>query len=191
MNNFENAFNGDLLLKQEYEKLINKYNPEILIETGSYEGVTTEYMCSLGLPVITTEINEERYSITKKNLSQYGNCSVLFGDSEIELRKIFNSIKSKKILAFLDAHWFDDRVLQRELELLSELDHAPIIMIHDFMVPGKDFGYDCYGGIVYDYENYKQFFDKVYGAGNYTYRYNEEAVGIRRGVIFLEPININ
>ena len=146
-------------------------------------------MCSLGLPVITTEIECSRHSTAKKNLCKYENCSVLLGDSEIELRKIFNSIKYKKILAFLDAHWSDDRVLQRELELFSELHYPPIIVIHDFLVPGKDFGYDCYNGIIYDYENYKQFFDSVYGVDNYTYRYNKEAVGARRGVIFLEPLN--
>jgi cephalosporin hydroxylase len=187
MNKFENAFNSDFILKAEYEKLIRKYNPDILIETGSYEGATTEYMCSLGLPVITTEIDETRFNITKNKLSSYENCRVLFGDSEVELRKIFSEIKSKQVLAFLDAHWFDDKVLQRELAILSELDNAPVIIIHDFMVPGKDFGYDCYGGVVYDYINYKQFFDQVYGENQYSYRYNEDAAGIRRGVIFLEP----
>lgn len=60
MNKYEHAFNSDYILKEEYKKLIEKYNPDILIETGSYEGVTTEYMCNFGLQVITTEIDESR-----------------------------------------------------------------------------------------------------------------------------------
>ena len=191
MNKYEHAFNSDYILKEEYKKLIEKYNPDILIETGSYEGVTTEYMCSFGLQVITTEIDEGRFNITKNKLSSHSNCSVLLGDSEVELRKIFSEIKHKKALAFLDAHWFDDKVLERELALLSELDNSPVIIIHDFMVPDTDLGYDCYGGIVYDYSNYKRFFDQVYGENKYSYRYSKEAAGIRRGVIFLEPSQIS
>jgi|688.fasta_scaffold06689_9 hypothetical protein len=80
-----NPFNGDYFLQAEYSKLIEKHKPDLLLETGSFEGITTEYMCRFGPPVI-------------------------------------------------------------------------------------------------------QFFDIVYGKDKYVYRYNEEAAGARRGVIFLEPI---
>ena len=140
------------------------------------------------MSVISTEINPEFHNISKHKLAYSPNVTLLLGDSAKALEDNFNLLQGKKIIAFLDSHFLNDQVLERELELLTKLEVKPIIIIHDFYVPGTDFGYDTWDGHRYDYEFYKSYLDKVYGGDTqYTYFYNKEAVGARRGVIVTVP----
>jgi len=186
MNTYPNAFNEDIHLQETFKQLVITHNPEILIETGTFEGHTTEYLASFGLPVLSTEINQEYHDAAKIKLGKYLNLTLLCGDSENALSLNFNLIKDKKVLAFLDSHCRNDQVLERELVLLKNLPHPPILIIHDFRVPDRPFGYDMWDNHIYDYEFYKPYFDALY-QNKYTYRYNREAVGRCRGVIILEP----
>lgn len=192
MNNqapFLEAFNEDTFLQKSYNDLVLKHLPDVLLETGTYHGKTTQYLASFNLPVITTEINESFYRIAQNNLQQFKNVLMLLGDSPTLLTSNFHLIENKKVLAFLDSHWLNDKVLEKELTLLKKLSVPPIVLIHDFFVPNKDFGYDTYSDGRYDYVTYKSFFDELYGENRYDYSYNQEATGSRRGVIFLEPKN--
>lgn len=184
----DKAFGGDTFLQETYKQLVLKYKPDLLIETGTYEGDTTEYLASFGLPVVTTEINVMNYETSKQKLRGIENITFLLGDSEKSLIRVFDTIKDKKIIAFLDAHWLNDKTLERELYLLSNLTHPPVILVHDFFVPDKPFGFDRWDNHRYDYVYFKRFFDVTYKDDTkYTFRYNEEANGQQRGVIILEP----
>jgi len=177
-NQFPNAFNSDTFLQELFINLIKKHAPEYIIETGTYHGETTKFLCSFSLPVLTTEIN---------NLKEYSNVTTCLNDSVNALEENLSKFIDKKVIAFLDSHWLNDEVLERELTFLKRLNTLPVLIIHDFYVPGKDFGYDSYNGKRYDYESYKPYFDNLYGVDNYSYRYNEQATGSRRGIILLEP----
>ena len=193
--NFTKAFNEDINLQKIFKSLVENHNPELILETGTYMGDTTEYFCSFNIPVITTEINETFLNKSKEKLNLFTNIKLFLGDSEKALKENFHLIKDKKVLAFLDSHNLNDTVLERELVLLKQLDIKPILMIHDFYVPGKNFYFDTWDGHRYDYEFYKPYFDDLYGVNGYTYSYNEESVSsnavanIPVGVIILEPKN--
>ncbi len=178
------AFNEDTFLQETFAELVKTWTPSLLLETGTHMGDTTEYLATFGIPVISTEVNPTFYHNAKNKLQQE-NIRLLLGDSAKALEENFSLIKDERIIAFLDSHCLNDQVLERELELFTKLRFEPVIIIHDFYVPGKDFGYDTWDGHRYDYEFYKPYFDKIYD--KYTYRYNENACGAKRGVIITEP----
>lgn len=185
--NFSKSFNEDIILQNTFKKLVEKYSPEILLETGTYHGDTTEYFASFGIQVITTEWYENNHLIAKEKFKNNKNVILLLGDSSTKLLENFHLLQDKKIIAFLDSHGQEDHSCERELEVLSKLNIKPVILIHDFNVPGKDFQGGGYDGHPYSYEYFKPYFDSIYGEDRYTYSYNEEATGSRVGVIILEP----
>jgi len=189
MSQYPQAFNEDTVLQKTFETLFEHNKPDLILETGTHRADTTEFFSSFGVPVISTEISSEFYNISKNKLADKFNVTLLLGDSATALEENFELIQNKKIIAFLDSHFLNDQVLERELKLLERLSVKPIIIIHDFYVPGTDFGYDTWDGHRYDYEFYKSYLDNTYGGElNYTYFYNTEAVGCRRGVIVTVPV---
>lgn len=185
--NFFKAFNEDTVLQNTFKNLVEKYSPEVLLETGTYEGDTTEYFVSFGIPVISTEWFEHNYVIAKEKFKDNRDVVLFLGDSAAKISENFNLIQDKKVIAFLDSHGQEDHSCERELEVLSKLNIKPVILIHDFNVPGKNFQGGGYDGHPYDYKYFKSYFDAVYGENEYTYSYNEDATGARVGVIILEP----
>lgn len=185
MSQFPNAFNQDTILQKTFADLVAETRPTLILETGTHRADTTEYLASFDTPVISTEINPDFFNISSDKLNSKSNVKLLLGDSAQVLKENFNMLENESILAFLDSHLLNDTVLERELDLLVGVKIKPTIVIHDFHVPGKDFGYDTWDGHRYDFDFYKPYFDKIYGLDNYEYRYNEEAVGARRGVIIV------
>jgi hypothetical protein len=68
MNKFLKAFNQDTILQKKYIELVEKYSPDVLIETGTCEGDTTEFFSSFNLPVLTTEWFEHNALIAREKL---------------------------------------------------------------------------------------------------------------------------
>lgn len=185
---YPTAFNGDIQLQQLFSNIINNYDFDIIIETGTHKGETTEFLCSFQKHVISTEIVPEFHNTVKEKLKNLVNLTLLLGDSATSLESIFFAIKDKKIIAFLDSHCFNDTVLERELELFTQLTHKPTLIIHDFYVPGTSLGYDSWDGHRYDIDFYKKYFDRLYGHDEYSYSYNDDsATGARRGIILIQP----
>lgn len=187
MSQYPHAFNEDTILQNTFAELVQLHKPDLILETGTHRADTTLFFASFGVPVISTEINIDFFNESLRKVGNLTNVRLLLGDSANQLQEHIAVFKDKKVLAFLDSHFLNDQVLERELDILSTFSPKPIIIIHDFYVPGKDFGYDTWDGHRYDLEFYKPYFDKVYGENQYSYRYNTEAVGCRRGVIILEP----
>jgi predicted O-methyltransferase YrrM len=187
------AFNEDGQIQKKFKDLFEFFNPEIILETGTYLGDTTEFLCNFGVQVISTEINQDYFNISKERLKEKNNLLLLLGDSHEVLNENFGLIKEKKIMCFLDSHNLNDKVLERELTLLKNLIINPIIIIHDFYVPGKNFYFDTWDGHRYDLEFYKPYFDEIYGVDNYNVSYNDDSVysnalnNIPVGIIILEP----
>ena len=88
-------------------------------------------------------------------------------------------------IVFLDAHWFENPLL-REIQIVGESGKRPILVIHDFKVPGKPFGYDEYPGITYDWNYISEAVEKAYD-NQYHKEYNEVTAGANRGCIFIYP----
>lgn len=183
-------FGGDGYFKRRLIQLLEEYNIKSIIETGTYHGATTKELCKLR-PTWTIEAVERFYNECG-DLSRFGIKQFLGRSYEI-LDQILGHKESLQgpILFFLDAHgpsYHDPSPLPQELETITKYGIKDcVIIIHDFYVPGKDFGYDEYCGQKYVWEWIKPYVDKVYGEGNYIIEYNKEAEGARSGILYILP----
>lgn len=179
-------FNDDTILAETVEGLIGQYGIKSAIETGTYRlGATTKWLAERVDQVYTIESNPDYFNKVQSTLYRYRNIQSIFGRSEVFLENcIFG--RWNPTLYFLDAHWESDNPLLEELAIIAELDPSPIIVIHDFKVPNHpELGYDTYGGQDYDFEWVKPMLDRI--KKPWTHFYNSEAVGARRGVLFIVP----
>ena len=216
MNTKISGFGGDIYLKKEIFRLIKKHKVRTVIETGTYLGDTTMELSRLVKKVYTIEINSQFSALAKLRCKSQTNIIYLIGNSPDIFRRILPNIK-KPILFFLDAHWFDYWPIRDEIKaILKHSGSANIIVIHDFYVPGKNFGYDSYiqtkkndiASIIICMTDkilrilfpklteiifHKQKLDLEYIKDlirlinpDFKFHYNSEATGKRRGVVYIE-----
>ena len=116
-------FNGQEFRQRIFLQLLDKMAFSVIVETGAYRGVTTQYMCEMsGLPVYTTEVNPRFFSYAKSRLRRHAGISL-------------SNMDSREFLAKL--------IRERALEGQSAFFY---VMVDDFKVPWDDFyGYDDYG----------------------------------------------
>lgn len=192
----------DYFAKNEIIKLINKFNINKIVETGTYLGWSTKIFSTLVDKVDTIEINKEYFNISKINLSDKKNVTQYNGDSP----KILNTIINEKenLLFFLDAHWEKYWPLKDELKVISDKKIKPVICIHDFFVPGGNilrkgdsfvllknktgskFGYDEYENQPLTFDLIKEEIDMIYG-DDYEYHYTEQIEKVNSGIIYIYP----
>ena len=61
-------------------------------------------------------------------------------------RTAHTELASKFTFFYLDAHWYDDLPLARELSIIERHWQNFVAMVDDFRVPGDEgYGYDAYG----------------------------------------------
>lgn len=185
------AFNGDSYISNTFLNLKNVFNIDTVVETGTYRGDTTIFLCEHFKNVYSIEVRRDNYEFALNKLRFLKlSPNLIWGKSEDVLKSIIvnNKITDRSIF-FLDAHWYECP-LQRELEIIAECNIKPIIVIHDFVVPySKTLGYDEYNDQPFTYEWLKPYFDRIYGVGKYNYWYNSDIFsgGRKRGVIYLSP----
>ncbi len=179
------AFNGDSFIQAQIAHLIKKHGIKVAVETGTYHGETTLFLASLVPQVITTEINPETFKIALQNFKKIQGVISYLGYSPNLLQDILPSIR-EPVLFYLDAH-NPGCPLHDELQIIAKYcpDRA-VLAIHDFVVPGKDFGYDSYEGHNLDFDYIKEYLPAIYPSG-FNYYYNLEAQGAYRGIIYIEP----
>jgi len=181
------AFEGDTYLQKAFIKIVSTFKPNLIIETGTHLGNTTQFLVKFKIPVMAIEKNEEFLTITTNAVKKCEYFDIFLGDSPTVLENNLDGLKNKKILAFLDAHWGGGMILQRELEFMAKLSIKPYLVIHDFHNPyHPEYGYDTHDNISYTFKNYEKYFKNIYG-NNVIYRYNNKAEGSKQGVIFLDP----
>ncbi len=184
----ELGFEGDRFLKEEFQKIIDRHKIGVLIETGSYLGSTTRQFASMAPIVVTIEINPEYYACAAEKCQGMETRHYL-GNSADVLPEILAGINTNvKLLVFADAHWAAYNPLLDELKAIKESGFKPVIVIHDFKVPDHpELGFDSYAGQDYEWSWIEESVNNIYGKDGYTYYYNSEAEGAKRGVIFIEP----
>lgn len=194
------GFEGDIILKDKCQQIVESNSIKTIIETGTFMAGTTRIMAQWTDSVYTIEINKENYEKSKQNLTGYDNVNLIFGNSAEKLNEILaelaplielgreKMIKYKPVFFFLDAHFYDYNPLLAELSVISKYMVKPYLAIHDFKVPGHpELGFDSYKAQDYDFDWIKESVDKIYGKNGYVVEYNLEAVGAKRGAIFLTP----
>lgn len=150
----EAAFNHAPELSSFFNYLKTKHHIDTVVETGTYQGSTTVLFGRLFKEIHTIELFEPTYNATCKTLSPFKNVHCHLGSSEKVLREILPSLKGKRTVFYLDAHWDNHWPLLEEIrEIAKTHKDNCVIVIDDIKVPGKArFPYDTYGEIECSYE---------------------------------------
>lgn len=183
------AFGRDPILERTIRGLVAEHGIKTVIETGSWRGYTTRRFSEFVGEIHSIEANPETLDIAERNCIDTSNVWLHEGESQHLIRGIIRPRLGRlnhPVLYYLDAHWNKEWPLFDELEAIAELDHGPcVIVIHDAQVPGKDFGFDSYGGQALTFDFVRPYLDKL--KFKWTHFFNSEADGHRRGVLFVVP----
>lgn len=189
---FDNGpFNEDVFMQDAFLELKKKHKIKFVIETGTYHGTTTEWLANNFGEVGTVEVNKAFYEAANLVLDKYDNVYQYYGNSAEMLEEMIGDTESKRLLVFLDAHWYANPLLG-ELEVIAACGIKPVLVIHDFYNPfHPEFGYDVYPdqNITYNFDYVSAALEKIYGAGGFNHWYNQEATGAKRGCLFVTPKN--
>lgn len=179
------AFEGDTILAGEIVRLVVENHIRTVIETGTEYGGTAAAFAQMVPDVVTIDIE-------RKFTSLPSNVRFIHGDSRVVLPYVMG-VATPPILFYLDAHTQDFEStcpLEEELWLISHYSQKyppPIIVIHDAQVlDHPELGYAAYKGVPIGLQMLGDILPAIYPHG-YNYRFNSEATGAARGVLFIEP----
>lgn len=187
-------FNNDDTTKRDVFRLVDKYEIDNFIETGTFKGLTTKLMSTKVKTVYTIEINWSNYQQSGDYLDGIPNIKRYYGGSETKLTEILTSGDiSGRIMFYLDAHWGEHNPLFDELSAISNTfaDNC-IVAIDDCFVPGRDYGCDPLGDRIICFEVLRYAIEKVFPSG-YTYFYlnranlNDNTSGKPSGKLYILP----
>jgi predicted O-methyltransferase YrrM len=173
-----------------FDHLISAWGIRTVVETGTYRGASTIQFARRVEHVVTIEVNAEYFEHVQPALAEFPNVVSLQGNSAEELSKL--SGLAERVCFFLDAHWpaywplLDELRAIRDLVKGKRLLKAPVVLIHDFKVPGHpEIGYDHYAGQDLDWEYVR---DAVFSiCPEYRCTTNEQVEGNSRGILRCEP----
>ncbi len=156
------GFNEQMFRKQIFLDLIKAFDFEVIVETGTWTGNTTAYMAqNSGLPTYSVELNPRFHVIASMRLEEINDVHLYQGESSDFLDKLSQGeVAQKNSFIYLDAHWYEDLPLERELEIIASRWNNFVIMVDDFEVPSDEgYRYDRYpNGQALDYASYKDIF---------------------------------
>jgi hypothetical protein len=187
------GYEGDYFIGVEIKKLVERFKIEKIIETGTYLGATTKKLAEF-CPTYSVEINNEFYKRALENIKDAKGHEIFLieGNSINVLPILFKISKTDNLLFFLDAHWYNFCPLLDELRLIAENKLKPVIVIHDWKVPNRpDLGFDSHDGIDFEWKLIEKSIEAIYGISNYSYHYNSQATGAKRGVIYIYPKDLS
>tara|TARA_Y100001935_G_scaffold238592_2_gene225354 strand:- start:5101 stop:5769 length:669 start_codon:yes stop_codon:yes gene_type:complete len=161
------SFNKDIEEEKTVKNLIQKFNIQCCIETGTYTGCTTEWFAKLLKQVFTVEITDKWYSYSLNKFKDKDNIDITKMSSEKWLEVLLPKIKEKykTPLFYLDAHWDNYWPLLNEINIIAKNynddDKGFIIIIDDFKVPNRKFQFDNYNNQPNDIEFVKESLSKL------------------------------
>lgn len=184
-------WNGDGFLAGEALRLRDEHGLSIAVETGTCIGVTTSWLADHFGKVVSCELIERFADIARRVLGGRALVRVEVGQSPDTIARCAYD----DALYFLDAHGISGSgkeycPLLDELDAIAAAKVKPCIIIHDFQVPGTDFGFDKMpDGRPFNLELIAGRLDRIYGEKGWACNYPTEVEGARRGWISIEPIS--
>jgi predicted O-methyltransferase YrrM len=130
--------NGQPSRQEATRKLMASVRPPVIVETGTYRGVTTAFLAGFGVPVHTIEINARLHAYSRMRLRRCPNVTVHLGDSVNVLRTLE---PQPGAFFYLDAHWNSEGPLVDELTEIFNRWPKSVVMIDDFHVPGDSYSW--------------------------------------------------
>jgi hypothetical protein len=209
-------FNGDRLVGRELAKLIARFGVLHAIETGMWSAHTTRELRRMVKGQVLSFDPDQSNLIKEFGPDAVGDLLRLgiqpvMADSSRQLgwgirqcheHDLVHEPRERltPILFYLDAHGggingTSTNPLREELEQIAQntwCQNNCVIFIHDFMVPGKEWGYtwgDWGRGaepLSYSVLEYFGVLPRLF-PGGWDYHYNEKAEGVQRGMLYLYP----
>lgn len=132
---------------QEDLELFQKQNDATyFVETGTFNGDTTEIARHIFKKVFSIELHDDLYEKAKKRFSKDEEVEMVHGDSSVVLPEVLKKINGPTVF-FLDAHWAGDLSSKGETDtpILEELhqiqkrvgQYKDVIVIDDISWVGK------------------------------------------------------
>lgn len=134
-----------------FADIVRLYQPELILETGTFRGATSEWLAAFQIPIHTFESDGCNYGYASARLAVCQGVTLHHSNSVDGLREVLHLIVRndvKRTLIYLDAHWGNYLPLADELEKIYGADIDAVVVIDDFQV-ADDCGYafDDYGGV--------------------------------------------
>lgn len=164
--NFQFSLNIHHALEVCY--LMDQYNVDCFVETGTNLGNTTAFVASVfpELPIFTCENNAEYFEIAEAHLSAYPNVEASKECSSNFLKKDFLN-KFKFPFYFLDAHWQGYWPLKDEIKLIKK----GVVCVDDFNINHDGHAWDEWNNVSCDIDLLNELVD----GGIQIYTNNPEA----------------
>lgn len=140
--------NGQSGRQDIIRELIERMAFDVIVETGTYRGITTEWFCrNFKGPVLSCEIERLYHLQAVKRLERYPDARLSLQDSRSFLQRTVDELpENSRVLFYLDAHWKDDLPVAGEIRIILASKLHSVIMIDDFKDPEDDgYRYDDYG----------------------------------------------
>lgn len=183
----DQPLNGDKYAVEKFLWLRDKFNIKTAFELGTCVGGTTRWLSQNFEKVIGIEIMPEYLDITVKRIGTPKANVIIYEGSTVDMLPEALEGVHETVLMFVDSHWSSHNPLLEELAIIAEHNLKPVLVIHDFLVPGhKDLGYDVYGDIVYEWKWIQPSIEKIYGK-DYVMEHNSKATGAKRGICYVYP----
>jgi hypothetical protein len=142
-------FNGQAARQAIVLELLRTLPIDIVVETGTFRGTTTEFVNShVNVPVLTVEQDGRSYGYARARFRRHPKITLTKSDSRAFLLNLVQTgqLLDKNPFFYLDAHWGADLPLFEELEVIFSNWPKSVVAIDDFQVPDDpQYGYDDYG----------------------------------------------
>ena len=188
------AWNGDGYLAAEVLRLKEAHGLTSALETGTCLGSTTAWLVgNFPFHVRSYEISPQYHAIAMERVPgakverPHPMVDLVLEDSRGLVMQDVDGMADRTFV-FLDAHWNEHCPLLDELTAIAETKAKPCVIIHDFVVPGTDFGFDKMpDGRPFNLELIQPYLDRIYGEGKWKHNYPTQVEGAKRGWISIEP----
>lgn len=141
--------NGQVERRAMVLDVLRRFEPEAVVETGTYRGATTAFFADTsGVDVYSVEVSPRCFAFAKWRVGAREGVHLYLDDSRRFLRKMAASsiIPKSRVLFYLDAHW-KELPLAAELDAIRDAWQKAVVIIDDFQVPGDPgYGFDDWGG---------------------------------------------
>ena len=135
-------FNGQIGRQALFVDLLDLIKPSAIIETGTFRGISTEWLSQNFAGTIYTCEKERLYHLQEEaRFQKIPNIRLFLDDSRSFLESLLPTLSTDQaLIIYLDAHWDADLPLCEELRIIFASEHRAVVIIDDFHVP-DDLGY--------------------------------------------------
>jgi hypothetical protein len=180
----------DPIAVEKFKQLVLEFNIIALVETGTDKGHGAYEAAKIVTMVHTIDNDESKAREAESLWAALPHRGLIIGwcgNSPSVMRTLIPQLPPR-ICFYLDAHGAPEYwPLLDELKVIAEakIKHCPVIIIHDFKVPGKPWGFDSYNGQDLDLDYVLPSLNKI--NPQFKLVYNQEAEGNKRGILYALP----